>query len=58
LENSYKSSIELMTSKALNRKHSEDTKLKMSSVRGKSVEIYENVSSEGFKLIDYLFQLG
>jgi len=47
-----------MTSKALNRKHSEDTKLKMSSVRGKSVEIYENVSSEGFKLIDYLFQLG
>jgi group I intron endonuclease len=46
-----KSSIELMKQKALDRKHSEDTKLKMSCVKGKPVNIYEKVSSEGFKLI-------
>jgi len=46
-----KSSIELIKQKALDRKHSEDTKLKMSCVKGKPVNIYEKVSSEGFKLI-------
>jgi len=46
-----KSSIELMKQKALDIKHSEDIKLKMSGVRGKPVNIYEKVSSEGFKLI-------
>jgi len=45
------SSIELMKQKALDRKHSEDTKLKMNKIRGKPVNIYEKVSSEGFKLI-------
>ena len=44
---------ELMRQKALGRKHSEDTKLRMStaSPRGNSVNIYEKCSSEGFKLI-------
>jgi group I intron endonuclease len=44
-------SIELMRQKALGRKYSEDTKLKMSAVSGKPVYIYEKFSSEGFNLI-------
>ena len=44
-------SKELMKQKALDRKHSEDTKLKMSSKHGNPVNIYEKCSSEGFKLI-------
>ena len=42
---------ELMRQKALGRKHSEETKLLMSSKRGNPLNIYENCSSEGFKLI-------
>ena len=44
-------SIDLMRQKALGRKYSEDTKLKMSAVSGKPVYIYEKFSSEGFNLI-------
>ena len=44
-------STELMRQKALGRKYSEDTKLKMSAVSGKPVYIYEKFSSEGFNLI-------
>ena len=40
-----------MRQKALGRKHSEDTKLLMSSKRGSSVNIYEKCDKEGFKLI-------
>lgn len=36
---------------ALGRKHSEDTKLLMSSKRGFSVDVYEKCDKEGFKLI-------
>lgn len=46
-----KSSIELIKQKALGRIHSEETKLKMSAVRGNTIYIYEKCSSEGFKLI-------
>jgi group I intron endonuclease len=46
-----KDSIELMRQMALGRIHSEDTKLKMSAIRGNPVNIYEKCSSEGFKLI-------
>jgi len=46
-----KYTIELMRQKALSRIHSEETKLKMSAVRGNPVNIYEKCSSEGFKLI-------
>ena len=46
-----KDSIELMRQKALGRTHSEETKLKMSAVRGNPVNIYEKCYSEGFKLI-------
>lgn len=46
-----KSSIELIRQKALNRKHTEDIKLKMSAIRGNPVNIFEKVSSEGFRLI-------
>ena len=42
---------ELMRQKALGRKHSEETLLKMSSIRGYSVNILEKCDSEGFKLI-------
>ena len=42
---------ELMKLKAIGRKHSEDTKLKMSAKRGNPVYVYEKCSSEGFKLI-------
>lgn len=42
---------ELMRQKALGRKHSEETLLKMSSVRGNSVDILEKCDLEGFKLI-------
>jgi group I intron endonuclease len=42
---------ELMRQKALNRKHSEETLLKMSITRGYSVNIHEKCDSEGFKLI-------
>jgi group I intron endonuclease len=42
---------ELMKQKALGRKHSEETLLKMSSSRGHLVYIYEKCDSEGFKLI-------
>lgn len=42
---------ELIRQKALGRKHSEHTLLKMSSVRGQSVNIYEKCDKEGFKLI-------
>ena len=41
----------LMRQKALGRKHSEDTKLFMSSKRGSSVNVYEKCDKEGFKLI-------
>lgn len=44
-------SKELMRQKALGRKHSEETLLKMSSIRGHLVYIYEKCDSEGFKLI-------
>lgn len=42
---------ELMREKALGRKHSEETLLKMSSHRGYSVYIHEKCDIEGFKLI-------
>ena len=42
---------ELMKQKAIGRKHSVDTKLKMSAKRGNPVYVYEKCSSEGFKLI-------
>ena len=42
---------ELMRQKALGRKHSEETLLKMSIARGYSVDILEKCDSEGFKLI-------
>jgi hypothetical protein len=45
------SSIELMRQKTLNRKQSENIKLKMSAIKGNPVYIYEKLSSEGFKLI-------
>jgi hypothetical protein len=41
----------LMRQKALNRKQSENINLKMSAIRWNPVNIYEKVSSEGFKLI-------
>ena len=40
-----------MRQKALGRKHSEDTLLKMSASRGYLVNIQEKCDSEGFKLI-------
>lgn len=52
---SNKSSIELMKQTVLDRKHYEDTKLKMNDVRGKPINLYEKVSSEGFKLIGFCF---
>lgn len=42
---------ELMRQRALGRKYSEETKLLMSSKRGNPLNIYENCSSEGYKLI-------
>ena len=42
---------DLMRQKALGRKHSEDTLLKMSASRGYLVNIQEKCDSEGFKLI-------
>jgi group I intron endonuclease len=42
---------ELIKQIALGRIHSEETKLKMSSVRGNFVNIYEKCTLEGFKLI-------
>jgi len=42
---------ELMRQKALGRKHSEETLLKMSASRGYPVQIYEKCNSEGFQLI-------
>lgn len=42
---------ELMRQKALGRKHSEETLLKMSANKGHSVNIHEKCDSEGFKLI-------
>ena len=42
---------ELMRQKALGRKHSEETLLKMSTSRGYLVYIHEKCDSEGFKLI-------
>lgn len=42
---------ELMRQKALGRKHSDKTLLKMSSAKGYSVNIYEKCDKEGFKLI-------
>jgi len=45
------SSVELMRQKALNRKQSENIKLQMSAITGNPVNIYEKLSSEGFKLI-------
>jgi group I intron endonuclease len=44
-------SKELMVKKALGRKHSEDTKLKLSVINGNPVNIYEKFSSKEFKLI-------
>jgi len=42
---------DLMREKALGRKHSDVTKLKMSTKHGNPVNIYEKYSDEGFKLI-------
>jgi group I intron endonuclease len=42
---------ELMRQKALGRKHSEETLLKMSASRGYLVNIHEKCDSEGFQLI-------
>ena len=42
---------ELMRQKALGRKHSDETLLKMSIAKGSFVYIYEKFESEGFKLI-------
>lgn len=42
---------ELMRQKALGRKHSDETLLKMSVAKGSSVNIYEKCDKEGFKLI-------
>jgi len=44
-------SKELIRQKALGKKHSEETKLLMSTKRGNPVNIYEKCSSEGFELI-------
>lgn len=44
-------SKDLMRQKALGRKHSDETKLNMSTKRGNTVNVYEKCSSEGFKLI-------
>jgi len=44
-------SKELLKQKASGWKHSENTKLKMSAIKGNPVNIYENFSSSGFKLI-------
>jgi len=44
-------SKELMAQKALGRKHSDNTKLKLSAISGNPVNIYEKFSSKGFKLI-------
>ena len=44
-------SIEVMKEKALNRKHTYETKDKMSKLHGNPVNIYEKCSSEDFKLI-------
>jgi hypothetical protein len=44
-----------MKQTVLDRKHYEDTKLKMNDVRGKPINLYEKVSSEGFKLIGFCF---
>jgi group I intron endonuclease len=49
------SSIELMRQKALNREHLLNTKLKLSAIRGNPINIYEKLSSEGFKLIGCFF---
>jgi hypothetical protein len=40
-----------MRQKALTRKHSEETKDKMSKIHGNPINIYEKCSSEGFELI-------
>ena len=45
------STIELMKQKAVGRIHTEETKLRMSSVRGNPIYIYEKCTSEEFKLI-------
>jgi group I intron endonuclease len=50
-KNHTEESKELMRKKALGRKHTEETLLKMSAVRGYSVNIYEKCDTEGFKLI-------
>ena len=42
---------DLMREKALGRKHSDETKLNLSTKSGNPVNIYEKCSSEGFKLI-------
>jgi group I intron endonuclease len=46
-----KDTINLIKQKALGRIHSEETKLKMSTVRGNPINIYEKCSSGGFRLI-------
>ena len=40
-----------MRQKALGRKHSDETLLKMSLAKGSLVKIYEKCDKEGFKLI-------
>lgn len=45
------STIELMRQKATGRNHTEETRLKMSSIKGNPIYIYEKCTSEGFKLI-------
>jgi group I intron endonuclease len=44
-------SKELIAQKALGRKHSDNTKLKLSAISGNPINIYEKFSSKGFKLI-------
>nr|YP_010833308.1 GIY-YIG endonuclease [Agaricus bitorquis]WFG54055.1 GIY-YIG endonuclease [Agaricus bitorquis] len=46
-----KETKKLMRQAALGRKHSDETLLKMSIVRGNPLNIYEKCSDEGFKLI-------
>jgi group I intron endonuclease len=50
-KNHTKETKDLMRQKALGRKHSEETLLKMSASRGYLVYIHEKCDSEGFKLI-------
>lgn len=45
-------SKQIMAQKALDRKHSNDTKQKMSEAKGTFVNLYEKVEKDRFKFID------